>query len=156
MFLFILKITLHTSEPVAVVKSNSMKPYINKGDTVIIKGIEENTDIKAGSIENKKGDVIVFNASGLWNDAPKDPIVHRVVEKWKNGSEWFFSTKGDANDDIDRAPIPKSRIIGIVKEVVRYVGWGKLILMELSFIFQLVIFSLLMSLLINKFRHIKF
>ena len=133
-----------------------MKPYINKGDTVIIKGIKNNTYVKAGSIEDKKGDVIVFNASGLWKDAPEEPIVHRVVGKWKNGSEWSFLTKGDANHVVDKAPIPKSRIIGVVQEVIRYVGWGKIILMEMGFIFQLIIFSLFMSVLINRFRHIKF
>jgi signal peptidase I len=133
-----------------------MEPYINKGDTVIVKGIKSSTYIKAGSIEDKNGDVIVFNASGLWVDAPEDPIVHRVVAKWKNGSEWFFLTKGDANDVVDKAPIPKSRVIGIVKEVIRYVGWSKIFLMEISFTLQVIIFSLLMFFLINKFRLIKF
>lgn len=156
MFLFILKFTLSTSQPIAVVKSDSMKPYINKGDAVIIKGIKNDTIIKAGSIENKDGDVIVFNAAGLWDDAPEESIVHRVVGKWKNGSEWFYLTKGDANEVVDKRPIPRSRVDGIVKVIIRYVGWGKIILMEISFILQLFIFSLLMSLLINRFRHLKF
>ncbi len=154
--LYILKITLCTSEPVAVVKSNSMRPYINKGDVVIVEGIRNNTLIKSGSIDDRDGDVIVFDARGLWDDAPEDPIVHRVIDKWKNGSKWFYLTKGDANEVVDAAPIPRSRVQGIVKEVVRYVGWGKIILMEISFALQIIIFSLLMFYMLNRFRHLKF
>jgi signal peptidase I len=133
-----------------------MKPYISKGDTVIVKGLRNDTSINAGTVEDKSGDVIVFEAEGLWNDAKEDPIVHRVVGKWKNGSKWFYLTKGDANDVVDKAPIPRSHVIGVVKEVIRYVGWGKIILMEISFTLQVILFSILMFYLINRFRYIKF
>lgn len=152
----VLRFTLNISEPIAAVKSDSMSPYIRKGDIVIIKGIKNDTIIKTGTIENKKGDVIVFDAHGLWKDAPDDPIVHRVVGICENESKVYYITKGDANTIVDKTPIPKDRIIGIVKEVIRYIGWSKLILMEISFSIQVIFFSLLMFYLINKFRMIKF
>jgi len=78
------------------------------------------------------------------------------VEKWKNGSVWYFRTKGDANPKVDPSAIPEDRILGIVKRVIPYVGWGKIVLMQISFIIQIAIFSCLMSFLIIKFRRIKF
>jgi signal peptidase I len=149
-------ILLKTQIPVAIIKSNSMDPYLRKGDLVIVKGIKDDSSIREGSIADRNGDVIVFNASGLWEKAPKEPIVHRVVEKWKNGSIWYFRTKGDANPKVDPSAIPEDRILGIVKRVIPYVGWGKIVLMQISFIIQIAIFSCLMSYLIIKFRRIKF
>ena len=34
------------------------------------------------------------------DDAPDEPIVHRVIDKWYNKTEeeWYFRTKGDNND----------------------------------------------------------
>ena len=134
---FSMKILFKTPIPVAVIKSNSMNPYLRKGDLVIVKGIESGNSIKDGSNVDKDGDIIVFNASGLWEKAPKEPIVHRVVEKWKNGSVWYFRTKGDANPKVDPSAIPEDRILGIVKRVIPYVGWGKIVLMQISFIIQI-------------------
>lgn len=154
--LFIMGIVLKTSQPVAVVKSNSMYPDIKRGDMVLASGIKNSSRIKECSAGKNDGDIIIFNASGLWRDAPNDPIVHRVISKWKNGSDWYYLTKGDANPSVDKAPIPKNRILGKVTRVIPYVGWGKIILMQLSFILQMVIFFSIMITLAIKFKKLKF
>ncbi|TFG00112.1 MAG: signal peptidase I, partial [Promethearchaeota archaeon] len=104
---------MNTKEPIAVVGSDSMNPALKKGDVVIIKGIDKETYIRQGSIEEKDGDIIAFDAKDLWEDAPEDPIIHRIVDKWYDESKemWYFLTKGDANDQVDKVPIPKDHVI---------------------------------------------
>lgn len=77
---FIMQVALNTQNPMVVVVSGSMEPTLNKGDLVFLRGMDPD-DIKAGTIEDKSGDIIVYDARGLWEGAPEDPIIHRVVEK---------------------------------------------------------------------------
>ena len=58
-----------------------LKNGFNKGDIMVLKG-KKAEDIKVG-------DIIVF-----WS-AKKDPIIHRVVKKWKDDNVYYFETKGD-------------------------------------------------------------
>ncbi len=126
---FILQITLRTSTPMVVVVSGSMEPNIHIGDLLFLQG-RDPEDIKAGTIEDKKGDVIVYDARDLWDGAPDDPIVHRVVDKWENDSVWYFLTKGDANDDVDKAPVPEDHIVGVVCGRIPYIGYVKIFLSD--------------------------
>lgn len=117
-----MQIAFKTHLPVGVVLSGSMEPYINKGDLVFSRG----TDVEY----LREGDVIIFEAKGLWEGAPKAPVVHRIIEKWQFGGKWFFRTKGDANSYVDDAIIPESRIIGKVWGRVPYIGLIVVILIE--------------------------
>ena len=81
---FILQVALNTQSPMVVVISPSMEPNIHKGDLLFLRGVEDPADLKNGTIEEKNGDVIVFDARGLWDGAPEEPIVHRIVDKWYN------------------------------------------------------------------------
>ena len=102
---------------------NSHQPNLHKGDLLFLKG-KDAENIKNGTIEGKEGDIIVFDARGLWIRAPSDPIVHRVVDKmYDNG--WFFLTKGDANLNPDDAWVPETRIQGVVVGRIPYIGWVK-------------------------------
>ncbi|MEJ2296796.1 MAG: signal peptidase I, partial [Candidatus Lokiarchaeota archaeon] len=76
---FILQVSLNTQTPVVVVESGSMEPEIYRGDLLIVKGIPA-ADIRNGTVEDMNGDIIVFNAHGVWSDPPAEPIVHRVVD----------------------------------------------------------------------------
>ena len=125
---FVMQIALNTQTPMVVVISGSMKPNLNEGDLLFLRG-KDSANIKNGSSEGKEGDIIVFNALGLWDLAPAEPIVHRVISKrYDNG--WFFLTKGDANPAHDAAEIPQTRILGVVVGRIRYIGWIKILLTD--------------------------
>ncbi|MFX1289101.1 MAG: signal peptidase I, partial [Promethearchaeota archaeon] len=120
---FILQVTLNTETPIVVVISGSMEPTIHEGDLLFVMGTDAE-NIKNGTAEDKEGDVIVFNAP--WTGAPQEPIVHRVINKYQVGDEWFFETKGDANSLPDPDPVPESNVIGIVIGGIPYIGWVKI------------------------------
>ena len=134
---FILQIALNTSTPMVVVVSGSMEPNLLKGDLLFLKGKDPAT-IKNGTIEGKEGDIIVFDARGLWTHAPNDPIVHRVVDKMYN-NEWFFLTKGDANPSPDDAWVPEDNILGVVCGRIPYIGWVKIVLTDSGLLIPLLV-----------------
>ena len=128
---FILQITLNTSTPMVVVVSGSMEPNINKGDLLFIQGVDPE-DIQVG-------DVIVYDAHGLWVGAPEDPIVHRVIDIDEDDDKLYFITKGDANDLKDKEPVPENRVLGKVVGRIPYVGWVKIILTDYGLLFPVII-----------------
>jgi len=137
LFYFIMQITLNTSAPMVVVVSGSMEPQIHKGDLLFLKG-KNPENIKNGTIEGKEGDIIVFDARGIWVNPPNDPIVHRVIGKrYDNG--WFFLTKGDANPSPDNAWVPETHILGVVWGRIPYIGWIKIILTDSGLLIPLLI-----------------
>ncbi len=137
-----LRIGLNTQHPFGVVWSGSMEPAIRKGDLVIIRGVDA-VYIRDGNGNNNTGDVIAFNAQGLWNEAPDEPIVHRVINKWKEGGLWYFQTKGDANYYMDKAPIPENRVLGVVCAKVPFIGFLLIFFVDLRYFGILVICMLI-------------
>jgi len=135
---FILQISFNTESPIVVVISESMEPQIHKGDLLYVMGRKQE-NIKNGTIIDKDGDIIVFNAQGLWPTAPLEPIVHRVIDKYQVGDTWYFRTKGDANSIPDAAPIPESRVIGVVVGGIPYIGWVKILLTESGLLIPLLV-----------------
>jgi signal peptidase len=135
---FILQLTLNTETPIVVVESGSMEPIISRGDLLIVKGIPPN-EIRNGTIEDKDGDIIVFDAHGVWSNPPDEPIVHRVVDKKFEGGIWQFRTKGDANLIVDQGWVPESNIFGIVIFKIPLLGWVKIFLTESGLLIPLLI-----------------
>lgn len=137
---FILQVSLQTQAPLVVVVSGSMRPYINEGDLLFLRGTDPE-DIQSGTIEDMNGDVIVYDARGLWNNAPYEPIVHRVVDKWYDDEDgmWYFQTKGDSNSYIDRAPVPEDHILGVVIGKIPWIGWIKIFLTDSGLMIPLII-----------------
>ncbi len=135
---FVLQISLNTESPIVVVISESMEPTIHKGDLLFVMGIDAEK-IKNGTAEEQDGDVIVFDARGLWFDAPQEPIVHRVIGKYIDEDVWYFITQGDANSSPDGAPIPESRVIGVVVGGIPYIGWVKIFLTESGLLIPLLV-----------------
>ena len=134
---YIMQVSLNTNTPMVVVVSGSMEPNLLKGDLLFLRGVDPET-IKNGTIEGKEGDIIVFDARGLWQTAPADPIVHRVINtKYDNG--WFFLTKGDANQYHDAAWVPETRVIGVVVGRIPYIGWVKILLTESNLLIPLLV-----------------
>ena len=90
----------------------------NKGDIIVLKGKPpEKINV---------GDVIVFR-----NKRP-DPIIHRVVKKWKFNGKYYFQTKGDHNSDstktniLDEKNISQDDVIGRASLRIPYLGWIKI------------------------------
>ncbi len=135
---FILQISFNTESPIVVVISGSMEPTIHKGDLLFVMGTDAE-DIKNGTAEDKNGDVIVFNAQGLWGGAPLEPIVHRVIDKYQIGDTWYFTTKGDANAFPDQEDIQESRVLGVVVGGIPYIGWVKIFLTESGLLIPLLV-----------------
>ncbi len=135
---FILQISFNTETPIVVVVSGSMEPQIHEGDLLFVMG-REPENIKNGTIIDKDGDIIVFNAQGLWPSAPIEPIVHRVIDKYQVGDTWYFRTKGDANSIPDQAPVPETRIIGVVVGGIPFIGWVKIFLTDSGLLIPLLV-----------------
>lgn len=160
---FILQLALNTSAPMVVVVSGSMEPAMYKGDLLFLQGVDPE-DLEEGTIEDKDGDVIVYDARGLWSGAPDDPIVHRIVDKWENSSGWWFITKGDANSHVDGydeddhpngIPIPEDRVIGKVVGRIPYIGWVKIALADSGLLIPLIIIlavPLIISIIMDVFK----
>lgn len=92
--------------PWHVVEGNSMYPYIEDRDAVLVMPAEPE--------ELKQGDVVVFPDPELEGSS----IVHRIVSLENRQGRLYAVTKGDANPVVDPLPIPLNRIIGKVRVVL--------------------------------------
>ncbi|WP_256298228.1 signal peptidase I [Haloarchaeobius salinus] len=92
-----------------VVLSGSMEPEISPGDVVIV------DERPTAAIE--EGDVVTF----VRGEGDK-PVTHRVVGVEERGDTTVFTTKGDANEDVDSQPIPAGNVIGEVAVTIPYIG----------------------------------
>jgi len=103
------------------------KNGFNKGDIMILYG-KTPEDIKIG-------EVIVFKSKR------PDPIIHRVVKKWKNNGEYSFQSKGDHNPDsiksssLDETNINEEQFIGKAVVRVPLLGYVKIWFVELIRLF---------------------
>ena len=107
--------------------SYKFKNGFNKGDIMILKGIN--------FAEIKKGEVIVFNGGRT------DPIIHRVIKKWKN-DKYYFQTKGDNNNgSIEgmETKIPEEYVFGKAVFRIPLLGYIKIFAVEVLNFFVEVI-----------------
>lgn len=88
--------------------SESMQPYIDKGDIVVVKKVKDKSNLNIG-------DILVY-------EKESKVIVHRIVDVQKGANQIIYFTKGDANESIDNYPIYEREIIGIVKLKIKYLG----------------------------------
>lgn len=97
--------------------SDSMSPYMVKGDAVIVEEVkEENLNV---------GDIIVYKTD-------EQTIVHRLVEIQENEDEKIYKAKGDANNAVDSVDIKYENIKGIVKLKIPYLGYPTIWLSNLK------------------------
>lgn len=90
------------------VASGSMSPAIYKGDIVIVEKNNDYKNLQVGQILTYKYENIV--------------VVHRIVDIIEDKGEYFFYTKGDANNSKDNYVIKEDMIIGIVNYRIPYIG----------------------------------
>jgi len=94
-----------SSNPIIIVKSDSMYPTFNPGDQLVVNRVD------IGEI--KEGDIIAFDT----HFEEIDIIAHRVVEVSEKIGEIEIRTKGDHNDFTDAGVIRQDSFIGLVSEV---------------------------------------
>ena len=90
------------------VATGSMKPNINVGDVVIV---DQDIDYK----DLKKGEVIAYKYDNI-------VVVHRLCDIVVIKDDYYFYTKGDANNAMDNYIIYPDTIIGKVEVKVPYIG----------------------------------
>ena len=94
-----------------------MTGELNKGDFVIFEKIDNNDELKEGTI-------IVYQQNDNY-------IVHRLVGIENIDSEDRYYTKGDANENNDAGYITRSDIIGVTQFKLSYLGYPTLWFREL-------------------------
>jgi signal peptidase len=92
----------------SLVGSGSMSPVLETGDIVIVAKVPANT--------LKIGDIIEYRRDKNTN------IVHRVIAINDSSGAKTFTTKGDANQNADEAPVLLENVIGKVVFDIRKVG----------------------------------
>jgi signal peptidase len=137
-----------TWPPMVSVTSDSMIPHLEKGDLVLIQGLDrgniqtyENADSPNYSSFGEAGDVIVYRPFGNGT-----PVIHRVIcyvnqgePMWPNGPAAPYSgyiTRGDANSVCDQeasniclgSPVKDAWIIGIARYRVPYLGYIRMLI----------------------------
>lgn len=90
-----------------LVSGSSMEPELQTGDIALVREFPAN--------EITVGDVIQFRHEGV-------QVIHRVVEVHRGSEGLVFTTKGDANNQLDPL-LPAERLDGKVVFVIRKVGW---------------------------------
>ena len=97
--------------------SESMRNYIDKGDVVFYKKIEDNEKYNIG-------DILIFK---------KDDkiIVHRIIKRVDIKDDVIYYTKGDNNMDEDGYPIQRENIVGVFKYKIKYMGIPSIFIKEL-------------------------
>lgn len=92
-----------------IVKSGSMEPAIMTGGIVLIKPSDTYV----------VGDIITFGE----DSRGEIPTTHRIVSIRESGTQTFYSTKGDANEDPDPQETPGREVIGKVLFTMPYAGY---------------------------------
>lgn len=104
---------------IMVIGSNSMLPYMEKGDVIFLERAR-----KEEKREIKKGEILVFNYDNKI-------ISHRVTKVIKREGYVYYKTKGDNNNQEDNAVIKEENVIGKVLHRYKYIGLPSIWLSEL-------------------------
>lgn len=97
LFLAIIPIALRLPVPLIVIESNSMAPYLVRGDVAFV--------VPAALVDPKVGSVAVFREV---TETHTRWVAHRIVD---GDAQAGFVTKGDNNNSIDQATPDSSRVM---------------------------------------------
>ncbi len=109
-------VAMGTTTPLVVVTSESMVPYLNIGDMLVLQHRPQD--------QIHLSDVVVYRAD--WYTAA--PVVHRIVQIDIIGEEYRYYTKGDANLAQDPGYRLYEDIIGVVALLIPKLGHVSLFL----------------------------
>lgn len=90
-----------------VVKSSSMEPAIPAGSVIYVRPYEEDEPVR-------QGDIISFSTGDVM-------VTHRIL--YVNQENSTATTKGDANQVHDPAPVPFDAILGKVRFHIPGIGY---------------------------------
>jgi signal peptidase len=94
---------------VKIVQSGSMEPTIKTGALTVVKPLAKYL----------VGDVIMFGK----DTKTEVPTTHRIVADEVRSGVFYYTTKGDANEDQDPQPVRQSEVIGKVLFSIPYLGY---------------------------------
>ena len=96
------------------VQSGSMEPAVRVGSVVVIQPMEE----------YKERDIITFKNESERNILnPRTTTTHRIVEAKQENNKTFYTTKGDANNSADSAPLDKDLVLGKMILTIPFLGY---------------------------------
>ena len=98
------------------VGSQSMEPYLSKGDAVILRKVPKDRVLKQGDIVAYKRDDIV--------------VIHRIAKVNKSGRSVSYITKGDANNANDSSEVKQSQVNGVVQVKIPFIAYPTVWLSE--------------------------
>ena len=98
------------------VGSQSMEPYLSKGDAVILRKVPKDRVLKQGDIVAYKKDDIV--------------VIHRIAKVKKSGRSVSYITKGDANNANDSSEVKQSQVNGVVQVKIPFIAYPTVWLSE--------------------------
>ena len=93
-----------------------MQPVFGYGDAILLEKINPQ--------EITNHEIIVFNRDGMI-------VSHRVVKVSKEPGITYFYTKGDSNKDQDTDRVADKDVIGVVRKVLKFVGYPTVKINEL-------------------------
>jgi signal peptidase I len=96
----------------SVVRSGSMEPHIRTGDVVVAAAFGRSEPIPVGG-------VVRFTSSAAEPDGQEKSLLHRIVGVNPDGT---YITAGDANADVDSAPLKREQITGQARLLVPAIG----------------------------------
>jgi signal peptidase len=129
-----LRAALRTEYPLLPVSSGRMEPALYRGDLIIVQGVVNACDIKAGYQDSQEpGDIIVFHKP----NGDGELLVLRAVEKIIRDGSYFFRTQGDIINglDPDDWKVKESDIVGRYVGKVPWLGHIPLFMREVAFPF---------------------
>ncbi len=94
---------------VKIVQSGSMEPTIKTGALTVVKPFTKYA----------VGDVIMFGP----DTKTEVPTTHRIIADEVRSGVFYYTTKGDANEDPDPQPVRQSEVIGKVLLDIPYLGY---------------------------------
>jgi signal peptidase len=103
------KLQIPGAVEVKIVKSGSMEPSIHTGGLVFVRPAPTYA----------VGDVITFGA----DTSTRIPTTHRIASMREEEGETLYSTKGDANEEVDAGETAADAVIGKVVFSMPYAGY---------------------------------
>ena len=98
------------------IATNSMIPIYEKGDAIIFEKIDKEY--------LQDDDIIVFKKDNKL-------VAHRIIKTKEDSSKLYFYTKGDANNTVDAELVSEDEVLGVVRRVVKYIGYPTVLINEL-------------------------
>ncbi len=100
-----------------VVQSGSMEPTIKTGSIIVISNLNKSVVSPVDLPLYQPGEIITFLAA-------KETLTHRVVAREVINGDYFYQTKGDANQGADVKKVNQKDVLGKVIFSLPYLGYA--------------------------------